>query len=329
MPKIDPYKLAFRFTGNDDLRPAMKGVYHKGGYIYATDGHVLLKMKADYPKSREGKILDKNMQPVKSDGQIITKFPNAEAVIPDSRKMDLRKVNVNDIEKALKEVMRIKEEDFYSWGGKKRKNNRKKWIMFVPKEQDLKELKASSYAQGSFGEKIPGTKGLATFHAYFFKRSILPFMKETGADEMYLDKNLSDSRACIVKKGNDTALIMPMLNSNPTYFPKEEYDVQVVRTNPVKQNTNFPGKKTVNKQQKPNTMTKKRTTAKTHGSSTTMRDASRILKAQKDDYKKIFAAEVKKSKDPKAGAKKAGKIYRDRYGATATARWKRAIKRAK
>lgn len=81
--------------------------------------------------------------------------------------------------------------------------------------------------------------------------------------------------------------------------------------------------------QKPTTMTRKRTTAKAHGSSTTMRDASRILKAQKDDYQKIFRAEVKKSKDPKAGAKKAGKIYRDRYGATATARWKKALKRAK
>lgn len=83
------------------------------------------------------------------------------------------------------------------------------------------------------------------------------------------------------------------------------------------------------KTQKPTTMTRKRTTAKAHGSSTTMRDASRILKAQKDDYQKIFRAEVKKSKDPKDGAKKAGKIYRDRYGATATARWKKALKRAK
>lgn len=76
-------------------------------------------------------------------------------------------------------------------------------------------------------------------------------------------------------------------------------------------------------------MTRKRTTAKAHGSSTTMRDASRILKAQKADYQHIFRTEVKKSKNPKEGAKKAGRIYRDRYGATAEARWKRAIKRAK
>lgn len=57
--------------------------------------------------------------------------------------------------------------------------------------------------------------------------------------------------------------------------------------------------------------------------------AAKTLKAQKADYQKIFRAEVKKSKDPKAGARKAGQIYRDRYGATATARWKKALKRAK
>lgn len=61
----------------------------------------------------------------------------------------------------------------------------------------------------------------------------------------------------------------------------------------------------------------------------TMSMAAKILHAQKADYQKIFRSEVKKSKDPKVGAKNAGKIYRDRYGATATARWKKALKRAK
>ena len=80
--------------------------------------------------------------------------------------------------------------------------------------------------------------------------------------------------------------------------------------------------------QKPTNM--KKTTRKiTRKAAATMKTASSILKAQKDDYKKIFRTEVKKSRNPKEGAKKAGKIYRDRYGATATARWKKALKRAK
>ena len=60
-----------------------------------------------------------------------------------------------------------------------------------------------------------------------------------------------------------------------------------------------------------------------------MVSARNILDAQKADYQSIFRREVKKAKDPKAGAKNAGKIYRDRYGATAMARWKKALKRAK
>ena len=59
-----------------------------------------------------------------------------------------------------------------------------------------------------------------------------------------------------------------------------------------------------------------------------MFSARNILDAQKADYQKIFRAEVKKARDPKQGAKNAGRIYRERYGATATARWKKALKRA-
>ena len=69
--------------------------------------------------------------------------------------------------------------------------------------------------------------------------------------------------------------------------------------------------------------------SKTKKGGNTAKLASKLLKLQKEDYQKIFRAEVRKAKDPKQGAKKAGQIYRDRYGATATARWKRALKRAK
>lgn len=57
--------------------------------------------------------------------------------------------------------------------------------------------------------------------------------------------------------------------------------------------------------------------------------ARTILDAQKADYQKIFRAEVKKASDPKQGAKNAGRIYRERYGDTATKRWQKALKRAK
>lgn len=78
--------------------------------------------------------------------------------------------------------------------------------------------------------------------------------------------------------------------------------------------------------------TTKKSACSTNGarkSSSTMRTASKILHAQKEDYQKIFRSEVKKASNPVQGAKNAGRIYRDRYGATAAARWKKALKRAK
>lgn len=69
--------------------------------------------------------------------------------------------------------------------------------------------------------------------------------------------------------------------------------------------------------------------SKRRGSNSTVKMASKILKAQKDDYQKIFRSEVKKADGPKEGAKRAARIYRDRYGATKTDRWKKALKRAK
>lgn len=57
--------------------------------------------------------------------------------------------------------------------------------------------------------------------------------------------------------------------------------------------------------------------------------ASKILKSQKDDYQKIFRAEIRKGGDPQKAAVRAGSVYRSRYGATRTQRWKLALKRAK
>lgn len=51
---------------NDDLRPAMNGVYFKDGYLYATDAHVAIKQKLslhdiddEVAKHLDGQILHK------------------------------------------------------------------------------------------------------------------------------------------------------------------------------------------------------------------------------------------------------------------------------
>lgn len=63
--------------------------------------------------------------------------------------------------------------------------------------------------------------------------------------------------------------------------------------------------------------------------SATIQRARRILKGQKEDYKRIFNQEVRKGGDSKKAAVRAGSVYRSRYGATATKRWENALKKAK
>lgn len=67
--------------------------------------------------------------------------------------------------------------------------------------------------------------------------------------------------------------------------------------------------------------TKKQTTGK-------VKTAQKILNQQKKEYQAIFKAEVRKSRDSKEGAKRAGEIYRKKFGYTASARWKRALRKA-
>ena len=64
-------------------------------------------------------------------------------------------------------------------------------------------------------------------------------------------------------------------------------------------------------------------------SSNTIKKAQKILDAQKQDYQRIFKAEVRKGGDSKKAAVRAGSTYRSRYGATAESRWKNALKEAK
>lgn len=55
---IPVIKFAEKDKKKNEVRPALSGVYHDGGYVVATDGFVLLARKEDYDKSLEGKVTD-------------------------------------------------------------------------------------------------------------------------------------------------------------------------------------------------------------------------------------------------------------------------------
>ena len=66
----------FKYTASQkDAGEVIKGVHYANGYAYASDGYILFKEKADYPKEWEGTTRDK-------DGNLIDgKYPDTEKAI--------------------------------------------------------------------------------------------------------------------------------------------------------------------------------------------------------------------------------------------------------
>ena len=76
---------------NDGLRPSMNCVLHDSGYKVASDTHILVVLKEDYPEDMEGKLM-------KKDGTFETentKYPNWRMVIPDPKKMEMVAVRLD------------------------------------------------------------------------------------------------------------------------------------------------------------------------------------------------------------------------------------------
>ena len=69
--------------------------------------------------------------------------------------------------------------------------------------------------------------------------------------------------------------------------------------------------------------------AKPKKASSTIKKAQSIYTEQKDTYRKMVKTKVKQGKKVTVAAKEASKVYKDMYGATPTARWKRALREAK
>lgn len=287
--KIDPYKYIEQDKNMWLARPGVAGVYHKDGRIYASDGHILIRIMQDYPGKYDGKLIG-------TDGQVVKKL------FPDGRKTDEDAKPLN-YESAIPSDKTIREEY-------------REYIVDIDSLEDLakkaswKSRKTRNYDKLITFQDDTGKK-IATFNPKYI-RKVVDFMRVRGLHRVQLHKELS-SRPLLVYDGLNMLMLMPVFDGGADHVS--------YRVSPSDQRPKSTLKKTT-------TMTRKRTTAKNRRTSTTMREASRLLKAQKEDYQRIFREQVKKSKDPKAGAKRAGKIYRNRYGDTATARWKRAVRKA-
>lgn len=92
------------FTVDDNVRPVFGGVLRQGGYEYASDSHILAKIKTKYPAEQEGKIYS-----VKTGKEIKGRFPKADLVISGAESINTPiDANVDDILAAAQAAEELK-----------------------------------------------------------------------------------------------------------------------------------------------------------------------------------------------------------------------------
>lgn len=76
--------LYSKVCSKNDLVPASMGVYHEDGNFIATNGHLAVIVKGDYPAEYEGKAITKKEQIFEG------KYPNYKSIVPLEK--DLSKI---------------------------------------------------------------------------------------------------------------------------------------------------------------------------------------------------------------------------------------------
>ena len=75
----------------DAIRPSMACVFHDNGYKVASDSHILIAIKEDYPEEMEGRLMRK-------DGTLMdegTRFPKWRDVIPNPELSEMVPVKID------------------------------------------------------------------------------------------------------------------------------------------------------------------------------------------------------------------------------------------
>lgn len=135
---------------------ALTGVYHSNGYAFASDSHVIIKMKKEYPSEHEGKIIAKN-------GDVINmNFPNCDNQI---LKDGIDKMRIIDLNDSLLDKIE------YAW------KNAKLWA----KTKDIKR----KFYEESFIVRLRGH-----WCSLVNLRKIVAAMKEIGLVSLYSDDRM-------------------------------------------------------------------------------------------------------------------------------------------
>ena len=89
MKKIRNDYCLLMYTGNDDNRPAMKKIHGENGFVYATEGHIAVKI--DHSKCE--KIYSK-----------IDSYPSIEKIFNDHKSSDIKYFYVDDLFECIMKI---------------------------------------------------------------------------------------------------------------------------------------------------------------------------------------------------------------------------------
>ena len=346
MKKLDLYKF---IDGKNDYRPALTGVYYKDGLAYATDAHAAVIVKDNYPKNYEGKIINKK-------GNVVNAKPlNFSLIWPKGKSRNI-KVNVETLKKISAGFERGDLKEGY-WGK----------VYIAQGHTGLVVLSAPIFKKLTYFAECIGCDTLEIYgfnRAVVMKTSsakglfmpIMPdhvngdnipfdnfegvvntgdkrFWYDTTTGEVLFKPNWDEGKGKVFIAGARKEPVKAPVQVKYPIVKKEP--VKTIKANKEKKKmapitTPTKAIKIENKLIKPTNMKKKtRTTTRTkRAASATINRAAKILKDQKSEYQRIFKFEVRKGGDTKKAAVRAGSTYRSRFGATPSARWRRALRAA-
>lgn len=191
----------YNYVAKDETNQALKGVFHDRGNKVASDAHILIAIKEDYPAEYEGTVLLKDGSYVETevavwdaehnksvtiqhrtawvdkDGHNRTIYPKWESVIPDEKKLGYQPYTFD-------------KQKFYDWVDKLRTA----W-----KTENGKGIKWD----GRWYCKI----GPCVFQAEFFSK-LIEAMEYLGATEVLMGDS---RRAALVRSDKGVCLLMPVM----------------------------------------------------------------------------------------------------------------------
>lgn len=208
----------YNYVADDNIRPQMNGVFHDEGFKVASNSHILMALKDEYPKEYEGSVLYKDgsfyeveetVWDEDKKGSVSVKHRtgwtdnngNSHRVFPRWRDV-LPRDNEGYVEYKLTPEQR---EKFYKW---------------------IEERRVAHKAETGKGIKWDHNWRLVFngvgFKVVFFNM-LIEAMDRLGTDGIWL----RDRRRCaMVKSDAGTCILMPiMLNDDETYETNENWVV--------------------------------------------------------------------------------------------------------